>query len=56
MILFSIKKKLGGLEWHERLSIAMGAARGLNYLHTCSKDPLIHGDIKPGIRISSTTD
>uniref|UniRef100_S4RT09 Protein kinase domain-containing protein n=1 Tax=Petromyzon marinus TaxID=7757 RepID=S4RT09_PETMA len=34
------------LLWRTRLEIAEGAARGLQYLHTAQKDPVIHGDIK----------
>ncbi|XP_032828126.2 interleukin-1 receptor-associated kinase 3-like isoform X2 [Petromyzon marinus] len=36
----------GPLLWRTRLEIAEGAARGLQYLHTAQKDPVIHGDIK----------
>lgn len=34
------------LTWHQRISIAQGAARGLQFLHTVSDLPLIHGDVK----------
>lgn len=34
------------LSWRHRISIAQGAARGLQFLHTVSDMPLIHGDIK----------
>lgn len=49
----------GSLEWRlktkscepltfkQRLNIACGTARGLQYLHTFREKPLIHGDIKP---------
>ncbi|KAM3960668.1 serine/threonine-protein kinase pelle isoform 2-T2 [Aphomia sociella] len=35
------------LTWSQRYRIAHGVARGLQYLHTMSGTPLIHGDIKP---------
>ncbi|MCO5606793.1 hypothetical protein L7F22_060983 [Adiantum nelumboides] len=35
------------LSWAERLSIAVGVARGLAYLHEGSPDCIIHCDIKP---------
>lgn len=34
------------LSWSQRLSIAVGTARGLQFLHTINEKPLIHGDIK----------
>ncbi|OXU18478.1 hypothetical protein TSAR_010966 [Trichomalopsis sarcophagae] len=34
------------LNWIQRLKIAKGIARGLQYLHTVRDKPLIHGDIK----------
>ncbi|XP_032457556.1 pelle-like serine/threonine-protein kinase pik-1, partial [Nasonia vitripennis] len=34
------------LNWIQRLEIAKGIARGLQYLHTIRDKPLIHGDIK----------
>lgn len=34
------------LKWPTRLSIAVGTARGLQFLHTIGEKPLIHGDIK----------
>ena len=38
------------LSWKQRLNIARGTARGLNFLHSRStrEKPLIHGDIKSG--------
>lgn len=40
--------KLGPLTFNQRKKIALGTARGLQYLHTYNKGkPLIHGDIKP---------
>lgn len=35
------------LSWNQRLNIAVGTARGLQFLHTFRTKPLIHGDIKP---------
>ncbi|GJQ78103.1 pll [Trypoxylus dichotomus] len=34
------------LQWNKRVDIAIGSARGLQYLHTIGEKPLIHGDIK----------
>ncbi|KAK6642659.1 hypothetical protein RUM43_004161 [Polyplax serrata] len=34
------------LSWHQRLNIATGTARGIQFLHTIGEKPLIHGDIK----------
>jgi len=34
------------LDWAKRLNIAIGTARGLQFLHTIGEKPLIHGDIK----------
>lgn len=41
-----VKQKTPPLTWMQRHEIAKGAARGLQYLHTIGKKPLIHGDIK----------
>lgn len=35
------------LEWGERVEIALGAARGLAYLHTGCEHKIVHCDIKP---------
>ncbi|VVD05287.1 unnamed protein product [Leptidea sinapis] len=49
----SLEQRLRGkthyppLSWAQRYRIAHGVARGLQYLHTKSDTPLIHGDIKP---------
>ncbi|KAK8921791.1 G-type lectin S-receptor-like serine/threonine-protein kinase [Platanthera zijinensis] len=35
------------LEWKERMSIAIGAARGLAYLHSGCDPKIVHCDVKP---------
>ncbi|KAL8159088.1 hypothetical protein V2J09_000625 [Rumex salicifolius] len=44
--LHSSDKKLSGLDWPTRYDIALGAARGLEYLHHGCGCPVIHRDIK----------
>lgn len=39
--------KKNPLVFGQRVNIAIGTAKGLQYLHTFSSRPLIHGDIKP---------
>ncbi|XP_076899554.1 receptor-like protein kinase 7 [Bidens hawaiensis] len=39
-------KKLGGLDWITRYEIAVGAAKGLEYLHHGCERPVIHRDVK----------
>lgn len=34
------------LSWAQRVKIAVGAARGLEFLHEKTQPPIIHGDIK----------
>ncbi|KAL1561275.1 G-type lectin S-receptor-like serine/threonine-protein kinase [Salvia divinorum] len=47
----SLDKTLFGsgppLEWEERVEIALGAARGLAYLHSGCEHKIIHCDVKP---------
>lgn len=48
--LFKVSKPELMLQWQDRMDIAVGTARGLQFLHTFNNNgkPLIHGDIKPG--------
>ncbi|XP_074032514.1 serine/threonine-protein kinase pelle-like [Leptinotarsa decemlineata] len=41
-----VKDNDKALTWPARLNIAIGTARGLQFLHTIKSTPLIHGDIK----------
>lgn len=34
------------LDWKRRLRVALGAARGLTYLHELANPPIVHRDIK----------
>ncbi|KAJ4728364.1 Kinase family protein [Melia azedarach] len=44
--LHGIDKKRGPLDWEARMKIALGAARGLAYLHEDSNPRVIHRDFK----------
>lgn len=44
--LHGIDKKASPLDWHARMKIALGAARGLAYLHEDSSPRVIHRDFK----------
>lgn len=41
-------KRRGLLDWDARMKIALGAARGLAYLHEDSNPRVIHRDFKAG--------
>lgn len=40
----SLKQKLNKLKWSERMQVALGVAKALDYLHCCHP-PIIHTDI-----------
>ncbi|XP_055547981.1 serine/threonine-protein kinase pelle-like [Wyeomyia smithii] len=46
--LFPKSSSIKPLSILDRVKIAKGTARGLQYLHTFTQKPIIHGDIKPG--------
>lgn len=46
MLSAGVDKRKGPLDWDARLKIALGAARGLAYLHEDSNPRVIHRDFK----------
>lgn len=46
LIISGADKKKGPLDWEARMKIALGAARGLAYLHEDSNPRVIHRDFK----------
>lgn len=45
-VIAGVDKKKGPLEWDIRVKIALGAARGLAYLHEHANPHIIHRDFK----------
>lgn len=45
-VLPGVDKKIDPLDWDARMKIALGAARGLAYLHEDSNPRVIHRDFK----------
>ncbi|KAJ6405375.1 hypothetical protein OIU84_013353 [Salix udensis] len=44
--LYGNKKDPLAFGWNERYKVALGVAEALNYLHSCSAQPVIHRDVK----------
>ncbi|XP_076921055.1 putative serine/threonine-protein kinase PBL23 [Bidens hawaiensis] len=44
--LFDLNEKRTPLDWHTRMMIAKGMAKGLEYLHNLVVPPIIYGDLK----------
>lgn len=42
----SLKQYLKQLKWNERMVVAIGVAKALEYLHHCCDPPIIHRDVK----------
>ena len=42
----SLKENLRMLDWSQRMSVAVGVAKALNYLHHSCNPPIIHRDVK----------
>lgn len=45
-VLTGVDKEVSPLDWRSRVKIALGAARGLTYLHEDSSPRVIHRDFK----------
>ncbi|GMJ00647.1 hypothetical protein like AT2G16750 [Hibiscus trionum] len=43
----SLKQCLKQLKWAERMTIAIGVAKALEYLHHCCDPPIVHRNVKP---------
>ncbi|TXG64956.1 hypothetical protein EZV62_011950 [Acer yangbiense] len=42
----SLKRYLRQLKWSERMDVAIGVAKALEYLHHCCDPPIVHRDVK----------
>ncbi|KAI9180939.1 hypothetical protein LWI28_009549 [Acer negundo] len=42
----SLKRYLRQLKWSERMVVAIGVAKALEYLHHCCDPPIVHRDVK----------
>ncbi|KAL5856172.1 hypothetical protein ACOSQ4_005974 [Xanthoceras sorbifolium] len=46
LLMGSLKQYLKQLKWSERMVVAIGVAKALEYLHHCCDPPIIHRDVK----------
>ncbi|XP_011045458.1 PREDICTED: serine/threonine-protein kinase CDL1-like isoform X2 [Populus euphratica] len=46
LLIGSLKKNLRQLKWNERMGVAVGVAKALEYLHHSFNPPIIHRDVK----------
>ena len=46
LIYLGNKKDPRAFGWNERYKVALGIAEALDYLHSCSAQPVIHRDVK----------
>ena len=46
LIYLGNKKDPSAFGWNERYKVALGIAEALDYLHSCSAQPVIHRDVK----------